>query len=77
MSLGHGSDGQSHLSYKKRSQRAAECQVQAVCGIVRMRFGSGDAEEQRVGGSGSPPGSRVRTAKGPRGGGSGWTQEGG
>ena len=72
MSLGHGSDGQSH---KKRSQRAAECQVQAVCEIVRTQFGSGDAEEQTVRGSGSPPGSKVRTATDPRGGGSGWTQE--
>ena len=49
MSLGHGSDGQSHSSYKKRSQREAECQVQAVCGIVRTQFGSGDAEEQSRG----------------------------
>ena len=59
MKLGHGSDGQSRLSYKKPPQREAECQVQAVCGIVRMQFGSGDAEEQRVEGIGSTPGSRV------------------
>ena len=47
MKLGHGSDGQSRVGYKKRPQREAECKVQAVCGIVRRQFGSGDAEEQR------------------------------